>query len=292
MTKPVELDLPVEGGAKLRVLRFGEGPRAAVAAHGISASAMSFAAVARQLPPGWSLFALDLRGRGGSDTVPGPYGVDIHAADICTAAARLGGGRPVALTGHSMGAYVALRAAARRPELFDRLLLVDGGMPLPLPPGADPDAILDATLGPSIARLSMTYPSDQAYVDFFRAHPGLGPYWNEDIEEYVRYDLTGPQGARRSRAQQEAVRQDGRELLTSAASFGADLTGLTVPARLLYAPKGLMDQTPAMNPPELVAHWKAQAPELAVEEVPDCNHYTIVLGAAAKTVAARLASPA
>ncbi|MGW2559378.1 alpha/beta fold hydrolase [Streptomyces sp. NPDC001514] len=289
MTKPAELDLPA-GGGTLRVLRFGEGPRIAVAAHGITASGMSFAAVARHLPPDWSLFALDLRGRGHSASTPGPYGLDTHAADLCAAAERWGGGRPVALTGQSMGACVALRAAARRPELFDRLLLVDGGLPLPIPPDADPDALLDASLGPVIARLSRTYESDEAYVAFFRAHPALGPDWNDDIEAYVRYDITGPAGARASRAQEGAVRHDGRELLTSAASFGEDLAGLSVPTLLLHAPRGLMGTEPGMLPAPLVAQWTARVPLLAAEPVPDCNHYTILMGSPASTVADRLTS--
>ncbi|MFE7775001.1 alpha/beta fold hydrolase [Streptomyces sp. NPDC057445] len=291
MTKPAELDLRVDGGT-LRVLRFGEGPRTAVAAHGITASAMSFATVARRMPPDWSLFAPDLRGRGGSSAAPGPYGIDSHARDLCAVAERWGGGAPVALAGQSMGAYVALRAAARHPQLFDRLLLIDGGLPLPVPPDADPDALLDASLGPAIARLSLTYESDEAYVGFFRAHPALGPHWNEDIEAYVRYDITGPPGALRSRAKEDVVRHDGRELLTTAASFAADLAGLSVPARLLYAPLGLMGTEPGMLPEPLVAHWASQAPMLTAESVRDCNHYTILMGAApARTVADRLTSP-
>ncbi|WP_405596920.1 alpha/beta hydrolase [Streptomyces sp. NBC_01410] len=288
MTEPTAIDLPVEGGT-LRVLRFGSGSRTAVAAHGISASGMAFRAVARQLPAEWSLYALDLRGRGGSSGTPGPYGIDWHAADLCRAAEELGDDGPVALTGHSMGAYIALRAAARRPELFDRLLLVDGGLPLPAPEGVDPDAILDLTLGPAIARLSRTYESDQAYVDFFRAHPALGPDWSPDIEAYVRYDLTGPQGARRSKAREDAVRQDGRDLLGSADAFAADLGRLAVPTLLLYSPLGLLGQEPAMLPAPLVEHWAREVPGLQAEFVEGSNHYTILMGSHAKTVAERLA---
>ncbi|MFF3401652.1 alpha/beta fold hydrolase [Streptomyces sp. NPDC002659] len=287
MTEPTAIDLPVQGGT-LRVLRFGSGSRTAVAAHGISASGMAFRAVARQLPAEWSLYALDLRGRGGSSGTPGPYGIDWHAADLCRAAEELGEGGPVALTGHSMGAYIALRAAARRPELFDRLLLVDGGLPLPAPEGVDPDAILDLTLGPAIARLSRTYESDQAYVDFFRAHPALGPDWSPDIEAYVRYDLTGPQGARRSKAREDAVRQDGRDLLGSADAFAADLGRLAVPTLLLHSPLGLLGQEPAMLPVPLVEHWVGEVPRLHAEFVEGSNHYTILMGSHAKTVAERL----
>ncbi|MFG2758497.1 alpha/beta fold hydrolase [Streptomyces wuyuanensis] len=287
MTDPIELDLPVDGGT-LRVLRFGGGPRTAVAAHGITASGMSFRALARHLPPDWSLFALDLRGRGGSADTPGPYGFDVHAADLCAAAERWGGGAPVAVTGQSMGACAALRAAASRPELFDRLLLIDGGLPMPPAEGTDPDALLDASMGPILARLTRTFEDDEAYVDVFRAHPALGPEWNDDIEAYVRYDITGPAGARRSRAQEGPVRRDGRELITSGPAFGEDLAKLAVPARLLYAPRGLTGSEPGMLSDALVAQWTARAPRLTAEAVADCNHYTILMGPRARTVADRL----
>ncbi|MFF3416073.1 alpha/beta hydrolase [Streptomyces sp. NPDC002698] len=286
MNEPAGLDLPVEGGT-LRVLRFGRGPRIALAAHGITGSGMSFRAMARHLPDEWSLFAPDLRGRGGSADTPGPYGLDRHATDLCRLARDLGGGRPVALTGHSMGAYTALRAAALRPALFDRLLLVDGGLPLPVPPGTDLDAVLDTTLGPALARLGRTYDTDAAYVDFFRAHPALGPHWNADIETYVRYDVTGPRGARRSKVREEAVRHDGRDLLTSAGLFAADLTGLGVPALLLRAPLGLLGQEPPMLEASVVARWTGGPVNLPAELVEGSNHYTILLGTAARTVAER-----
>ncbi|WP_328671899.1 alpha/beta hydrolase [Streptomyces sp. NBC_00328] len=286
MNEPAELDLPVEGGT-LRVLRFGRGPRIALAAHGITGSGMSFQAMARHLPDEWSLFAPDLRGRGGSADTPGPYGLDRHAMDLCRLAQDVGGGRPVALTGHSMGAYTALRAAALRPALFDRLLLVDGGLPLPVPPGTDLDAVLDTTLGPALTRLGRTYETDAAYVDFFRAHPALGPHWNADIETYVRYDVTGPRGARRSKVREEAVRHDGRDLLTSAGLFAAGLTGLGVPALLLHAPLGLLGQEPPMLQASVVAHWTGGPVNLPAELVEGSNHYTILLGTAARTVAER-----
>ncbi|MGQ4373947.1 alpha/beta hydrolase [Streptomyces sp. SAS_267] len=286
MNEPAELDLPVEGGA-LRVLRFGRGPRIALAAHGITGSGMSFRAMARHLPDEWSLFAPDLRGRGGSADTPGPYGLERHAMDLCHLAQDLGGGRPVALTGHSMGAYIALNAAALGPALFDRLLLVDGGLPLPVPPGTDLDAVLDTTLGPALARLRRTYGTDAAYVEFFRAHPALGPHWNADIESYVRYDVTGPRGARRSKAREEAVRHDGRDLLTSAEVFAAALTGLRVPALLLHAPRGLLGQEPPMLEASAVARWTGGRGNLHAERVEDSNHYTVLLGTAARTVAER-----
>ena len=182
---PTSVSFDVPGGT-LHGLRFGTGPRTVLAVHGITASAMAWPAVAAALPEDWSLVALDLRGRGASRELPGPFGLGAHAADVAAVASALGG-HPV-LLGHSMGAYVSVLAAAERPDLFERVVLVDGGVPLPLPEGADPDDVLAATLGPALERLRTTYPSVEAYVDFFRAHPALGPLWDDTIEDYVRYD--------------------------------------------------------------------------------------------------------
>ena len=179
---------------------------------------------------------MDLRGRGHSAGLPAPYGFDQHVTDLVSAAGQLGLDRPV-LAGHSLGAYVALLAATGHPDRFGGLLLVDGGLPLPVPDGADLDAVLNASLGPALARLRETFPSTTAYFDFWRAHPALKDAWNADIEDYLRYDLTGPEGALRSRVVEEAARTDGRELLGGTARFGAALRALPWPARLLAAPR-------------------------------------------------------
>jgi pimeloyl-ACP methyl ester carboxylesterase len=284
-----ELDIPVEGG-NLHALRFGDGEQIIVAAHGITASAMGFGAVARALPAGWSLVALDLRGRGESNALPGPFGIDQHARDICAAATALGAGK-VVLTGHSMGAYAALRAAVTQPSLFERVVLIDGGLPLPIPPGIDADVALEATVGPAVARLSQTFPTEESYVDFFKVHPALADDWSEDVEAYVRYDIAGEPGAFRSKVNAIAVRQDGRDLFLEAASYGDDLMRLQIPALLLYAPNGMLGQEGGLMAQPVVDHWAATAPLLSVELVPDSNHYTILMtGAAAGILAQRLTS--
>ena len=266
------LDVPVDGG-NLRVLLWGTGRQVAVAVHGITGSAMAWQAVARQMPAGWTLAAPDLRGRGHSRDLPGPYGLDQHAADVAAVLRRLGN-RPV-LAGHSMGAYVALLARDAHPRLVRRLVLVDGGLPLPVTDGADLDALLDATLGPAIDRLRRTFPDTEAYLDFWRAHPALAGHWTADVEAYVRYDLAGEAGALRSRVAEDAVRADHRDLLTGK-PFAEALGRLRDPTRLLTAPAGLFGAPPPLLPPELVATWRRRVPQLRPKLVPGVNHYTIL----------------
>jgi len=242
------------------------------------------------MPPDWTLAAPDLRGRGHSRDLPGPYGLDRHARDV-TAVLRHFGGRPV-LAGHSMGAYIALLARDAHPELVRRLVLVDGGLPMPVPDGADLDATLDASLGPAIARLGQTFPSTEAYLQFWRAHPALAGHWTADVEAYVRYDLIGEPGQLRSRAVGDAVRTDGRDVLAGK-PFADALQRLTKPTPLLTAPAGMFGEPPPLIPHEVVTEWAERVPALRPQTVPGVNHYTIMFdkeGAAAVSQAIRAAA--
>jgi lipase len=287
---PISNDVEVAGGV-LRVLTFGGGEQHVVAVHGITASAMCWQAVARALPAGWALHAVDLRGRGRSGGLPGPFGLDAHTEDLDQVCRGLGLDRPV-LAGHSLGAYIALLTAAAKPGVFGNLVLIDGGLPAPVPDGADPDALLAAALGPALARLSQTYPTPEAYVAFWQAHPALTD-WTSDAEDYVRYDLCGEPGALRSRVNPEAVRADGRELLTAGARITAVLDMLPGPTPLLRAPAGMFGEPPGLLPEELAAEWAGRVPALHVHTIPGTNHYSILFAPhAAAEIAAQLTGPA
>ncbi len=282
MDTPVQnRDVDVTGGT-LRVVSFGSGHRHVLAAHGITANAMCWQAVARALPADWTLHAVDLRGRGHSTALPGPFGFGAHAADLCQAA--LGLERPI-LIGHSLGAYIALLAADAHPGTFGPLVLVDGGLPLPVPADVDLDALLAASLGPAMQRLAETYPTPEAYVGFWQAHPALAD-WTSDLDDYVRYDLTGEPGALRSRANPEAVRADSRELLTAADRISAALHRLGTATPLLRAPAGMFGQPPGLLADEVATYWQSEVPELRVTTIPDTNHYSILFSPGAVAVIA------
>ena len=286
---PVRSAVAVEGG-DLQVFTWGEGPHTVLAVHGITASAYAWPAVAAALPEGWRLVAPDLRGRGLSRDLPGPCGLLRHAADVCLVAEGLRrGGDGLVLAGHSMGAYVAVQAACSRPDLFDRLVIVDGGVPLPVPEGADPDAVLEATLGPALARLGQTYADADAYVDFFRQHPALGPHWSDTVEGYVRHDVLDVDEGVRSRAREPLVRDDGRDLLVSGRAIDAALRALPMPSHLLSAPGGMFGDPPGLLPADAVRRYADEVDVLTAEEVPDVNHYTILFeDRAASRVAAAI----
>lgn len=93
--------------------------------------------VAGALMPRWRVVAIDARGHGDSSKPRGggAYEWDNFAEDLLEVAAALAaeqGGRPIELgMGHSFGGTAMIGAAARRPELFARLLLLDPVVPPP-----------------------------------------------------------------------------------------------------------------------------------------------------------------
>jgi pimeloyl-ACP methyl ester carboxylesterase len=230
---------------------------------------------------GICVLAPDLRGRGRSSGLPGPYGFAAHLADLVALLDRIAAPR-IVLAGHSMGAYVAARLAADHPERVSSVVLVDGGLPIPVPPGKDPDEVLAETLGPAAKRLAQTFPTRADYVAMWREHPAFAASWDRDVEAYVNYDIESARdiahpNAVRSVVSTDAVQTDGRELLLDDATRTA-LDRVLAPVRLLRAPRGMLDDDRPLIPDDVLAEFAAAHPDARVEVVPDTNHYNILLG--------------
>jgi pimeloyl-ACP methyl ester carboxylesterase len=288
---PIEIDVAVPGG-RLFAVRRGSAPVLAPAApgaaavlliHGITASHVAWQGVAEALPELCTI-AVDLRGRGASSDLPGPYGMARHADDLIALLDAEGIER-VLVAGHSMGGFVAMVLAHRYPDRVTGLVLVDGGLPLPLPEGVDPQVLLQALLGPALARLAATFPSREAYLDFWRAHPAFAGRWSPLIEAYADYDLVGTAPQLRSRVSSDAVRGDNTDLLTGSDLLEA-VEQLAHPAVLLLAPRGLQDEPSPLYPQTLVDSWVQRLPMLSARVVEDVNHYTILFDPRAVEVVA------
>lgn len=279
-------EVPVDGGV-LTVGRWSGGPEAPVvlAAHGITGNHLSWAAVARALDGAVTLVAPDLRGRGRSNGLPEPFGIRAHADDLAAVLDELGIAK-TALVGHSMGGFVATTAAAVHPQRFGPLVLVDGGMSLPIPPAADIDGMLGAFLGPAIERLSMTFPSRAAYRDFWQAHPAFADAWSEDIEEYVQYDLVGEEPELRSACSLAAVRTDGSEILLNQQVIDAIQTP-TTEAVLLWAPRGLQNEPQGVYDDHRLGLVDFDPERVTTAVVPGANHYSIVMSDPGASAVAR-----
>ena len=267
---------PVHGGSLAGGEWRADAPGVPVlAVHGITATHRNWDLLAAALP-GVRVIAPDLRGRGRSNGLPAPYGLIQHADDLAAALDALGVPR-VLVVGHSMGAFVAVRFAARHPDRVAGLVLIDGGLPVPNPDGIAPEALPAVLLGPALERLSMTFSDRSAYLDFWRRHPALGPYWNDAIESYVDYDLDGDEPRLRSSANADAVAVNAVEL-DGSDGYTEALLAAPGPVDFLRAPRGLLDAAP-LYPEAVVAAWARRMPQLVARDVPGVNHYTIVMTA-------------
>lgn len=248
-----------------------DGAPTVLAIHGITANAWHFDPLVHHLAGGADVVAVDLRGRGRSDACSGPFGLRHHAADIVRIVRLLG--RRVTLLGHSMGAFVALLAAEDAPELFDDVVLVDGGAPLPPVDPDEVDATLEATLGPAIARLRTIWPDRVSYQTMWAQHPAFADRLSIDLERNLLADLIEVDGGFRTAVNEAAVMIDGRDLLVDD-TVRSLLASRAEPTVVVRAPNGLAGTPPPLIPDEVVAahpqhHWVT---------VPDTNHYTILLG--------------
>ncbi len=308
--------VPGQGG-DLTFGRWGTGNQVVVASHGITANHLSWDLVGRRLATetdgAVSLVAIDHRGRAGSARLPGPFGLAAHADDLIAIMDGLELDS-ACLVGHSMGGFVAALTAEHHADRIEQLVLVDGGLPfqLDLPADIDPEEAIGAVIGPALARLDQRWDTEDDYVQFFVQHPAFQPpsnQWWPTAEAYVRYDavldttidsavdtaLDAAAGASRVRSSvsKDAVVVDGGAVITDPESSSA-IERIANPTTLLWAPRGLLDQTPGLYPATQIASAAGELPHLHTELVDDTNHYTILVGdrgatAVAKTLAALFA---
>jgi pimeloyl-ACP methyl ester carboxylesterase len=244
------------------------------------------ALIASELAGDVRVVAPDLRGRGASASVTGPFGMEAHAGDLVAVLDHLGVERSI-VVGHSMGAFVATTMAAQHPDRVERLVLVDGGLALDTPPATDVDAVLQAVIGPAMERLGMTFASVEAYRAFWKAHPAFTVDWSEGVEAAVDYDLVARPPELRSGVSLDAVRADATDTLADERARVA-IEHVACPIELLWAERGMLDQVPGLYTDETVAPHRARlAARFTDRRVDGVNHYTIALSErGAKEIAA------
>ena len=276
------LDVPVAGGT-LRVRVWGEKGPVVMCVHGITANHTQFEWFADQLAGECRLIAPDLRGRGRSNKITGPWGMSAHAADVVAVLDHLGIAQADVLLGHSMGGFVAAVAGAQHPDRFGQIVMVDGGVPLfnvafiaYLPFSTFwIEKLTQKIIGPSLTRLGMTFADRATYHAFWKPHPALKNDWGPRVEQYIDYDLEGEPPAMRPSTNKDALLLDVRTQLVEDL-VPRSLKQLRVPVRFLRAPRGIMDDKPLYDEQKLVRAARG-IPQFSLRTIDDVNHFTIML---------------
>lgn len=255
--------------------------------HGITGNGLSWVETATALDSrpalaGYRIWAPDLRGRAESRHLT-DFGLAAHVADLATLADTAGVDRFLHV-GHSMGGFIGALTASTIPERLRGLVLVDGGPAFPSPPAVDVDAALHAVIGPAMDRLSMRFADDDAYLDFWRQHPAVAPLLDGpdavDVRSYLLHDLVDAEdasGRKMSSCVLEAIRADGRDVLTSEDAHNGVRAAVEagVPTEFVWAQRGLMNEEQGLYDEQRIA--ALQLPHhVGVTAVRDVNHYDII----------------
>ena len=266
--------VPVRGG-DLAVFQYGNGTgQPVLLIHGVTSSNRAFQLFADSLiARGKAPFAVDLRGRGDSNSLPGPFGMKQHAQDMAAVIDHFGWNKPDVI-GHSMGGFVAAALVGLYAEKVGDVVFADGGVPLPMPPGMTVEQIMPFVLGPAMTRLAMEFENKEAYRNYWKPQAAFVKGWSSVLDEYVDYDLRGKKAA----TNPQAVEEDSRDL------FGDDfivrsLQGLTKQSIFIKAERGLQNEEGGLYPMPVLDAVLPAYPMLKLEVLADCNHYDMFLEA-------------
>lgn len=257
-----------------------------VLVHGLTGTSRWWVRVIEHLPGDFGVISLDARGRGDSFEAPPPYDLDTIADDIDRALNHFDL-ETAMVAGYSMGGWVAALFAERYPGRVDRLLLVDGGFPLPQTADADPDAIIEDIVGPSLARLELQFEDRESFFDYWKAHPALKRHWEDAMRPALDFELAPSEKGYVVRINPEAVREGARQITVDPKTRDAG-SRVEVPTHLIVVERGTADQEGGMIPLGVAEEAATAMHNLTMGYLPVINHYTLLLGAGASAVAASI----
>ncbi|HWD03753.1 MAG TPA: alpha/beta hydrolase [Amycolatopsis sp.] len=251
-----------------------------LAVHGITSNRKLWNWV-RAEAPDLSLVMPDLRGRAGSFAVEGTSSLRQHGEDLIRVLDALGHD-VVDVCGMSMGGFVAVELATRRPDRVRGLVLVDGGLPMVTPPRFTRAGVPKA-FARQLARVSRRWTGVDEYLEYFTRSNPLLDARDPLLRECLQHDLV-----------------DGRVMLSRTAVI-ADATDvffgdsrwrdLAVPTELVCAQWGAGPDAPPAYSDEALEAFRAELPTLRrPRRITGADHAATIMthsGAAVVAVAIR-----
>jgi len=254
--------------------------------HGLTGTSRWWTPVIARLPEEVGIIAPDLRGRGQSWETPGPYDLSTIAGDLshCLNHFEV---PVVTLAGYSMGAWVATVYGSTRARRVKGIVMVDGGIRVDVPGGEKPEALIEEMFGPALDRLEMSFDSEEGYLDHWRRHPALSGRWSAPLDLVFGYDVELWRGRYKVRATREAILAGAGDFLFDEQTIKA-VNEVIVPSRLIMVDHDLTDQRGGFLSEVAAEDAVSRNPNLTVQKLPDFNHFTVLLGEGASSVASAI----
>jgi pimeloyl-ACP methyl ester carboxylesterase len=241
------------------------GERPIIASHGWLDNAGSFDLLAPLLP-GNEIVALDLAGHGrsGSRSADSAYNLWQDVGDLLDVADAMGWKR-VTLLGHSRGAGISMLFAGTFPERVDKLVLLEGGLPLTAEPSEAPEGLAQALLeSRSLRDKGGRVFTDRKTAIAERAG-GFSKVTTAAAEILARRSLREVPGGYQWHADQRLKAQS--ELRLTPEHARAFARRITAPVLLLFAEKSPFADRP------LYREFPSWFANVEVERIPGAHHF-------------------
>lgn len=255
-------------GVKIQLAQWDGKGKPILCIHGITANCRCWDVMASGLSPVHRVMAMDLRGRGLSDSPDSGYSIAHHCDDILALLDDLHLEKAV-IMGHSLGAFISVVFGAEHPERVDRIILVDGGGKL-----SDIQmAKVFAGIKPSLDRLGRVFPSFEAYLDLMKTAPFFKS-WTPALETYYRYEIEELDSGVRSRIDPAHIQEERENL--GRVDVSQFYEKISCPLLILRATEGMVAEDDLLLPQDVVETMVRKIRHARYVDIPGTNHYSIV----------------
>jgi len=267
MTEPI-METAAGHGVKIQLAQWDDKGKPIFCIHGITANCRCWDVMASSLSPDHRVIAMDLRGRGRSESPDSGYSIEHHCKDILAILDDMELEK-VVIMGHSLGAFIAMAFGAQHPDRVDRIILVDGGGKL------SQIQMMKVFRGikPSLDRLGRIFPSFEDYLDLMKTAPFFKE-WTPVLETYYQYEIEKVEGGVRSSINPAHIQEE-RENLEKV-DISQSYETIFCPLLILRATDGMVGEDDLLLPQDVVETMVHKIPHARYVDIPGTNHYSIV----------------
>lgn len=176
----------INGRVSIAVTDFGGGGTAVVLLHGLAGSSREMTATAMALSSKYRVLLIDQRGHGLSSHYPEDVSREAFVSDVVKILESYAPGKRCILIGQSMGAHTAFLTAVERPDLVEKLIMLEGHV------AGDENPESAKAIGDYFASWPAQFDDESAAREFL-GHSALASAWIADLEQretglHVRFD--------------------------------------------------------------------------------------------------------